>query len=336
MVIDDHDHGQRQGQPAVDVGELAALEVVGLEVPERHPDPDGREDLDQGESPVREQQLHAVEQQAEAAGDVAERGVDAPRLAERAHGLLDLLLVGVAHGDGQPPEGLPEGGPSGVEPCGGSGTRRGRGEDAGESVMVRGQIVGDHPDRVTTPDARVSYDRLNPRRSERCGPYRDGDVDATSAAADGRRCGVGGAGRCPWRPVRATPRRPRTPPRRRPRRPRTSRSRSPRPTARSRCRSTATCLRAGPTPSRCPTAPRRPARDRWPRAAPASSSASSPARCRPRTPTTSTRRRPRYTVDDSVVGRRRPGLRRLGEVQRQLHRAGSRCCPRAARRPSSS
>jgi hypothetical protein len=73
-----------------------APERVSLEVECCDPDPYRGQELHECESPVGEQQLHAVEEHHERPDDECERGKDPPRLAEGQHGVLHGLLILVA------------------------------------------------------------------------------------------------------------------------------------------------------------------------------------------------------------------------------------------------
>src|SRR5919198_3658271 len=63
---DDRDD-ERGLDGAVPDMELAAFEDVHLQVEQREPDPHRRQNLDQGEPPVRDEQLEALEEQDERA-----------------------------------------------------------------------------------------------------------------------------------------------------------------------------------------------------------------------------------------------------------------------------
>ena len=87
---DGDDEGECHG--AVPRVEPRALEHVGLEVEDRHPDPHRRQDLDERQPPVVEQQPQPVEEHHERADGERERREDPSRPAQRDHGGLDGCL----------------------------------------------------------------------------------------------------------------------------------------------------------------------------------------------------------------------------------------------------
>ena len=73
--------------------ERPAVEQVGLEVEQRDPDPHGRQHLDERQAPVREQQLHALEEHHERSDQEGEGSQVAAGAAEVEDGLFDRGVV---------------------------------------------------------------------------------------------------------------------------------------------------------------------------------------------------------------------------------------------------
>ena len=90
-----------QERPADDV-ELLAVQHVELDVQHGDPDPHGGDDLDHGQTPVRVEELHALEQHEEGAHDQGQWGEPTLALAELEHGLLHRLVVAAADGVDEP------------------------------------------------------------------------------------------------------------------------------------------------------------------------------------------------------------------------------------------
>ncbi len=96
----DRDDGQhtRDEDGATDDVELLAVEHVHLDVEHGGPDPHGGHDLHEGEAPVGDEQLQALEQHEEGAHDQRQRGQPAAAVAELEHGLLDGAVVAAVDG----------------------------------------------------------------------------------------------------------------------------------------------------------------------------------------------------------------------------------------------
>ena len=91
----------RMTAPEVEVAERGAAQTVLLEVVHGDPDPGGRHQLDEQQSPVEDQQLDAAEQQDQGAGGPGDRRQVGPGVTELHRGRLDRPRVDVGHGLGQ-------------------------------------------------------------------------------------------------------------------------------------------------------------------------------------------------------------------------------------------
>ena len=83
-------------------GETLALEHVDLEVEHGGPDQHGREDLDESETPVREQEPNTLEQHCEGTHQEAERRQQPVPAAQVDEDCLDRLVVTVPDGGNEP------------------------------------------------------------------------------------------------------------------------------------------------------------------------------------------------------------------------------------------
>ena len=83
-------------------GETLALEHVDLEVEHGGPDQHGREDLDESETPVREEEPNTLEQHCEGTHQEAERRQQPVPAAQVDEDCLDRLVVTVPDGGDEP------------------------------------------------------------------------------------------------------------------------------------------------------------------------------------------------------------------------------------------
>ena len=96
----EHEPEQRSTQKV----KLFPVESVSLEVEHGGPDPHGREDLDEREPPVREEELHSLEEHGEGADQHRQGCQPTAALAECQDGSLDHRFVPCANGRDQTPD----------------------------------------------------------------------------------------------------------------------------------------------------------------------------------------------------------------------------------------
>ena len=84
------------------------MQNVRFEVEHREPDPHRRKDLNEGQAPVGEHQLEAVEEHREGARGERQRREPTPRLAETEDRFLGHRLVPLANRLHEPPDALTE------------------------------------------------------------------------------------------------------------------------------------------------------------------------------------------------------------------------------------
>ena len=97
----EHDRDQDRALQHV---ERLAVQCVRLPVEHGQPDPNRRQDLDEREAPVRDQQLHAVEERDEPAHHECQRRKEARSLTQRQDGVGHHRLIAFSYGMRVPTE----------------------------------------------------------------------------------------------------------------------------------------------------------------------------------------------------------------------------------------
>ncbi len=140
-----HSEHARDQQRAPDDMELSAVQDVDLDVEHGHPDPHGRHDLDQGEPPIRVEQLDALEQHEKGTDDQAQRGEPTPARAQLEHRILHGGVVTAPDGVDQPADGGRDAVAASESGVGGNirsgGRRRAGGVCCSPFVIVRGHVL---------------------------------------------------------------------------------------------------------------------------------------------------------------------------------------------------